>query len=130
MALVTGLIIPIPGAIGAAPASLTSVNQRLPSGPTVISLGERPDGRAIVLMTLVSGWITPIRFKPLKANQTLPSGPTVIPLGALPGGRAAELMTLVSVWITPIRFAVFSVNQTRVLLMLPFNRLRDSRASA
>lgn len=74
MEWVVGSILPI--WLGAA-----SVNQRAPSGPTVIVYGaELAVGVANSLMEWVVGLISPIR-PTLSVNQRLPSDPAVIPPG-------------------------------------------------
>jgi hypothetical protein len=55
-----------------------SANQRLPSGPAVISLGWLPNGSENCVTT-PAGVIRPIRSARVSVNQRLPSGPRVIP---------------------------------------------------
>src|SRR5207245_7150545 len=75
MAWVAGLIIPILTAEN-------SLNQRLPSGPTVIAAGpELAVGVENSVMAWVAGLISPILPTPVSVNQRLPSGHTVIQSG-------------------------------------------------
>src|SRR5262249_60041633 len=57
-----------------------SANQRLPSGPAVISAGSLRNGSEN-WVTTPAGVIRPIRSARVSANQRLPSGPRVIPSG-------------------------------------------------
>src|SRR5271157_3784973 len=92
---------------------LTSVNQRLPSGPAVISsgplLGVMP---ALNSVTVPPGVIRPIRSPLASVNQRLPSGPAVIPRGSLLGVMPAlNSVTVPPGVIRPIRSPENSVNQ-------------------
>ena len=66
-------------------APLYSVNQRLPSGPTVMPVGPRTAlAWGTKLKALVVGLnipIAPVWLPLFRANQMLPSGPAVIPQG-------------------------------------------------
>ena len=87
MTWVVGLIIPIWPA-------LSSVNQRLPSGPVVIPYGGlRPWGTGNSVMAWVVGLIIPICSARTagSVNQRLPSGPAVIPKGPEAGRGDGEL---------------------------------------
>ena len=64
-----------------------SVNQRLPSGPSVMSSGEALSslGNSV---TTPAGVMRPMRLPevpPNSANQRLPSGPRAMPTGPAPG---------------------------------------------
>src|SRR5215471_5456708 len=71
------------------PPRPNSVNQRLPSGPVVISSGVLPTLATTSVMT-PAGVIRPITLKLASVNQRLPSGPVVIPVTLPPGERPAE----------------------------------------
>src|SRR5262249_33222521 len=71
------------------PPPPNSVNQRLPSGPVVISSGVVPTRATASVMT-PAGVIRPIRLKFASVNQRLPSGPVVIPRTWPRGERPAE----------------------------------------
>src|SRR5262249_59419060 len=61
-------------------APFSSVNQRLPSGPAVISAGELPVERPVENSVMTpAGVIRPMAWR--SVNQRLPSGPRVIPMG-------------------------------------------------
>src|SRR5208337_3807211 len=64
---------------------LSSVNQRLPSGPAVISTGVLPGVGIAYSAMMPAGVIRPIRLALLSVNQRLPSGPAVISTGSLLG---------------------------------------------
>ena len=60
------------------------MNQRLPSGPTVIPAGPlEAVGVGNSVIAWVVGLISPILLAPNSVNQRLPSGPAVIPHGSL-----------------------------------------------
>src|SRR5215213_9423824 len=70
---------------------MTSVNQRAPSGPTVMSIGERSGG-STKEVCWPPGVTRTIRFwvarVPIAAIQKLPSGPSTERLGLVPSGRS------------------------------------------
>src|SRR5260221_10283870 len=69
---------------------VSSVNQRLPSGPVVMppgSLGVVGTGNWVIAPLVV---IRPILFPEDSVNQTLPSGPRVMPKGALLGAGSGN----------------------------------------
>src|SRR5450755_1196522 len=86
-----------------------SVNQRLPSGPNVMSFGWLvPDwllaGATGNSVTLPAGVMRPILFPPHSVNQRLPSGPAVMPHGKLDAvGTGSSVMTPAGV-ILPMLF--------------------------
>src|SRR5437660_389807 len=87
MARAAGLIRPIL-------AAEKSLNQRWPSGPTVIAPGpELAVGVENSVMAWVEGLISPILPTPFSVNQRLPSGPAVIHSGpALEVGTGNSVM--------------------------------------
>src|SRR3954470_1995457 len=63
----------------------SSVNHRLPSGPTTMFLGMAPGVMPVEYSVIVpDGVMRPILSLPFSANQRLPSGPAAMPLGLLP----------------------------------------------
>src|SRR5262249_58742640 len=67
-----------------------SMNQRAPSGPTVIACGKLPavgTGNCVMAPAVV---IRPIWSLRPSVNQNAPSGPSVIPSGALQPGRGGS----------------------------------------
>src|SRR5216683_2994624 len=94
------------------------MNQRLPSGPTVMTvrpLAEVGTGNSVIVPL---GVIRPIWFPMVSVNQRLPSGPAMMPIGPavlpskplVPVGRGNSLM-LPSGVMRPILFPWYSVNQ-------------------
>ena len=90
----------------------TLVNQRLPSGPAMISLGSLGSllsaerGNSVMAPCMV---MRPIFWLEDSVNQRFPSGPAVIPKGSLIGvGRGNSVMAPCGV-TRPI--SLFSVNQ-------------------
>src|SRR5579871_2931586 len=83
-----------------------SVNQRLPSGPTVIPMGKPPEvgigNRAIS----PSGVRRPIAPVVLSVNQRLPSVPAAIPLGRPPGTGEGNSVTCPPGVMRPIALPV------------------------
>ena len=106
MTSVVGSIMPI------LPAP-SSVNQRLPSGPTVIPYGsESAVGVGISLIVPVEGSRTPIWPTRSSVNQTLPSGPSMRLVGyAAAVGIGVVWMACVTGSIEPIRLLPCSTNQ-------------------
>src|SRR5947208_10436849 len=80
---------------------LDSVNQTLPSGPTVIPIGPPPGVRPSENSVITpSGVIRPILLPQDSVNQRLPSGPAAMPMGLLLplgqprlGGRGKPVIT-------------------------------------
>src|SRR2546428_12814569 len=60
---------------------LTSVNQRLPSGPAAISLRKLGTGNSVMVPL---GLMRPILLAVCSVYERLPSGPSVMPVGGLP----------------------------------------------
>src|SRR5437762_2197584 len=78
-----------------------STNQRLASGPTVISVGWLASVGIGNSMRSPAGVIRPILFAADSVNQRLPSGPDVMPVGPRPAGIGnSEIMP--AVLIRPI----------------------------
>src|SRR3954464_14494377 len=69
----------------------SSVNHRLPSGPTTMFLGMAPGVMPVEYSVIVpDGVMRPILSLPISVNQRLPSGPAAMPLGLLPAVRPVE----------------------------------------
>src|SRR5579885_433410 len=106
------------------PLPTQSVNQRLPSGPAVMSQGAlsgRPSALGTANSVMVPlGVMRPILLPPMQnpfesrahsVNQRLPSGPAVMPKDPLLGvGRANSVMVPLGV-MRPIWWPGYSVNQ-------------------
>src|SRR5437763_968384 len=73
---------------------LTSVNQRLPSGPDVIPLGSLEAVGMANWLIMPAGVIRPIWLTMSSVNQRLPSGPDVIPLGKASGVGKGDSLTV------------------------------------
>src|SRR5207249_2283253 len=89
----------------------TSVNQRLPSGPTVMIVGKLlavGTGNSVIAPAVV---MRPIWLPRRSLNQRLPSGPTVMPTSELLAVGTANSLTTPAVVIRPIWFPADSVNQ-------------------
>ncbi len=90
---------------------VSSVNQRLPSGPLAIMKGSVPAvGMGNSVMVPV-GVIVPMLFTPASVNQRLPPGPLAMLWAVAPAvGMGNSLMVPVGV-IRPMLFTPLSVNQ-------------------
>src|SRR2546425_4563072 len=92
-----------------------SVNQRFPSGPTVISngLSPKPPANAGTPYSLMTPSVVtlPIWWAENSVNQSLPSGPVVIPAGELFAVGTVYSMKWPSLVIVAILLADISVNQ-------------------
>src|SRR3954447_13055053 len=96
MRWLAGLIIPIL-------ATLSSVNQRLPSGPAVIPRGSAMAvGTANSVMAPVAELIIPILSERSSVNQSLPSGPAAIPQRSVLAGWGNSAMVWLVGLIIPI----------------------------
>src|SRR5437762_2884605 len=92
---------------------LTSVNQRLPSGPAVI-----PPGQALAVGAVKSVAVPAAVMRPMlpltllpSVNQRLPSAPAVIRLGPLFAVGTGNSVTVPAVVMRPILLLLPSVNQ-------------------
>ena len=92
-----------------------SVNQRFPSGPTVIPLGRDPAVNPPKWVTVPSIVIRPILSMPGSVNHIAPSGPAMMPAGSAFSGSAYSVTAPpeLPVVIAPIMSVVGSTNQTR-----------------
>ena len=78
----------------------SSVNQRPPSGPGVISAGrllaEMPEPVEKSVILPVDGTTRPKRLARFSTNQTLPSGPAAMPSGPLPAASGGSSVMVVA----------------------------------